>query len=95
MGGKPLYEVKIVSGMAGIGKLKGCASFRFKCHADFRTFCGEIDTLLVPGGLGVEERKPDPAAVQWLQKAATGARRVGSFVRGRFFWLSRTSMIWA
>ena len=30
------------------------------CHADFRSFRGEIDTLLVPGGgIGVEERKPE------------------------------------
>jgi hypothetical protein len=41
----------------------------------FRTFCGEIDTLLVPGGLGVEEKKPDAAAVQWLQKATPGEYR--------------------
>ena len=54
------------------------------CDADFRSFRGEIDTLLIPGGSGVEESYPDAAAVRWLRQAATGSRRVGSICTGAF-----------
>jgi putative intracellular protease/amidase len=50
----------------------------------FRSFRGKIDTLLVPGGIGVEEGKPDAAAVRWLQQAAAYSRRVGSICTGAF-----------
>jgi transcriptional regulator GlxA family with amidase domain len=85
-GGKPLYDVKIVSAEKARKdrRIEGMCGLSLQCHTDFRAFRGEIDTLLVPGGLGVEEKKPDPAAVQWLQKAAAGARRVGSICTGAF-----------
>jgi transcriptional regulator GlxA family with amidase domain len=54
------------------------------CDADFRNFRGKIDTLLAPGGIGVEEGKPDAAAVRWLQQAAAQSRRVGSICTGAF-----------
>jgi transcriptional regulator GlxA family with amidase domain len=54
------------------------------CHGDFHTFSGEIDTLLVPGGIGVEEKNPDQAAVEWLRRAAASSRRIGSICTGTF-----------
>ncbi|MGA8476744.1 MAG: DJ-1/PfpI family protein [Chthoniobacterales bacterium] len=86
MGGKPLYDIKIVNAEKARGdrKIAGMCGLSLYCHADFRSFRGEIGTLLVPGGIGVEERKPDAAAVQWLRQAATGSRRVGSICTGAF-----------
>jgi transcriptional regulator GlxA family with amidase domain len=86
VGGKPLYDIKIISAeRARVDrKIAGMCGLSLYCHADFHSFRGEIDTLLVPGGIGVEERKPDTAAVQWLQQAATGSRRVGSICTGAF-----------
>jgi transcriptional regulator GlxA family with amidase domain len=52
--------------------------------SNFRNFRGEIDTLLVPGGIGVEEREPDTAAIEWLRQAAAESRRVGSICTGAF-----------
>jgi transcriptional regulator GlxA family with amidase domain len=86
LGGKPLYDIKIVNAEKARAdrKIAGMCGLSLYCHADFRSFRGEIDTLLVPGGIGVEERKPDAAAVQWLRQAATGSRRVGSICTGAF-----------
>ena len=86
MGGKPLYDIKIVNAEKARGdrKIAGMCGLWLYCHADFRSFRGEIDTLLVPGGIGVEEKKPDAAAVRWLRQAATASRRVGSICTGAF-----------
>jgi transcriptional regulator GlxA family with amidase domain len=86
VGGKPLYDIKIVNAERARAdrKIAGMCGLSLCCHADFRSFRGEIDTLLVPGGVGVEERKPDAAALQWLRQAATGSRRVGSICTGAF-----------
>src|ERR1700729_1170936 len=54
-GGKPLYDIRIVNAekARADGKIAGMCGLSLHCHADFRTFRGEIDTLLVPGGIGV------------------------------------------
>jgi transcriptional regulator GlxA family with amidase domain len=85
-GGKPLYDIKIVNAekARADGKIAGMCGLSFHCHADFRTFRGEIDTLLVPGGIGVEERKAEASAMKWLRQAASRSRRVGSICTGAF-----------
>jgi len=77
--GEPLYEVKIVSAekTSADRKISGMCGLSLYCDSDFRNFRGEIDTLLVPGGIGVEEREPDTAAIEWLRQAAAESRRVG------------------
>ncbi|WP_435016633.1 GlxA family transcriptional regulator [Tundrisphaera sp. TA3] len=47
-------------------------------------FRGEIDTLLIPGGVGVREASRDPSFPGWLQDLAPRARRVGSVCTGAF-----------
>jgi transcriptional regulator GlxA family with amidase domain len=85
-GGKPLYDIKIVSAekARADGKIAGMCGLSLYCHSDFHSFRGEIDTLLVPGGVGVEEKKPDESAMDWLRGAAAGSRRVGSICTGTF-----------
>ena len=43
-----------------------------------------IDTLLVPGGQGVEQALARPAVIKWLQRQAARARRVVSVCTGSF-----------
>lgn len=42
----------------------------------------DIDTLLVPGGLGVERQCQDPALLAWLREAEPRVRRLGSVCSG-------------
>ncbi len=86
VGGKPLYDIKIVSAEKARAdrKIAGMCGLSLYCQADYRGFQGEIDTLLVPGGVGVEEKTPDAAAMRWLRRAARGSRRVGSICTGAF-----------
>ncbi|SDT97167.1 transcriptional regulator, AraC family with amidase-like domain [Verrucomicrobium sp. GAS474] len=84
-GGKPLYELKVIAAEPVRGKrIAGMFGLSLSCDGDYRAFRGEIDTLLVPGGRGVEERKAAPAAIAWLRKAASRSRRVGSICTGTF-----------
>lgn len=41
-----------------------------------------LDTLLVPGGLGVDEQTLNPALLAWLQRAEPQVRRLGSICSG-------------
>ena len=86
VGGKPLYGIKVVNAEKARAdrKIVGMCGLSLYCDVDFRSFRGEIDTLLIPGGTGVEESYPDAAAVQWLRQAATDSRRVGSICTGAF-----------
>lgn len=86
VGGKPLYDIKIVSAEKAHShrRIAGMCGLSLQCDADFASFRGEIDTLLVPGGTGVEERKPGAEALRWLKRAAKGSRRVGSICTGAF-----------
>jgi transcriptional regulator GlxA family with amidase domain len=86
VGGKPLYGIKIVNAEKARAdrRIAGMCGLSLNCDVDFRSFRGEIDTLLIPGGTGAEESYPDTAAVQWLRQAATDSRRVGSICTGAF-----------
>jgi transcriptional regulator GlxA family with amidase domain len=43
-----------------------------------------LDTLIVPGGSGVEAAAADPALLDWVRQRATVARRVASVCTGAF-----------
>lgn len=80
-GGKPLYELKVISAETGRGsrgnrgsRIAGMFGLSLSCDGDYRSFRGEIDTLLVPGGRGVEEKTAAPAAIRWLRKAVAERR---------------------
>ncbi|MEI9999280.1 MAG: GlxA family transcriptional regulator [Verrucomicrobiota bacterium] len=93
-GGKPLYSLKVISAVP-LGRsrqIAGMGGLGLSCYGDFRSFRGEIDTLLVPGGIGVEELRPSPAALRWLRQAAARSRRVGSICTGAFF-LARAGLL--
>ena len=86
VGGKPLYDLKVVSAEKARAdkNIAGMCGLSLHCDSDFRSFQGEIDTLLVPGGIGVEDKNANAAAVRWLRQASKRARRVGSICTGAF-----------
>jgi transcriptional regulator GlxA family with amidase domain len=82
-GGKPLYDLKIVSAEIVKGaRIAGMFGIDLSCDGDYRSFKTRIDTLLVPGGSGTQEKTADRAALQWLRKVAKSSRRVGSICTG-------------
>jgi len=44
----------------------------------------DIDTLVLPGGSGVDDARRDPATMAWIRKAAANSRRVVSVCTGSF-----------
>lgn len=45
---------------------------------------GNVDTLILPGGVGVWEAAKDEALLKWLRRTAPRVRRVGSVCTGAF-----------
>ncbi|WP_286137474.1 GlxA family transcriptional regulator [Mycobacterium sp. IS-3022] len=43
-----------------------------------------VDTVILPGGYGVDEARRDPDVIDWIQTVAKGARRVVSVCTGAF-----------
>jgi len=94
VGGKPLYNIKIINAekARSDGKIAGMCGLSLHCHGDYLSFQGEIDTLLIPGGIGVEEKKVEASALRWLRKSAISSRRVGSICTGAFL-LARSGLL--
>ncbi|QEN12558.1 GlxA family transcriptional regulator [Mycolicibacterium sp. ELW1] len=44
----------------------------------------DIDTLILPGGSGVDDAREDPATMAWIRTAAANSRRVVSVCTGSF-----------
>lgn len=82
-GGRPLYDVEVVSAERG-ATVEGMCGLSLSCSGHFSAFRGEPDTLLVPGGIGVEQGTPSDGAVRWLRRVAARSRRVGSICTGAF-----------
>ena len=43
-----------------------------------------IDTLILPGGAGVDDARRDPVTMSWIERAAANSRRVVSVCTGAF-----------
>ncbi len=43
-----------------------------------------IDTIVLPGGMGVDEARANPAVIDWIRAAAPHARRIVSVCNGAF-----------
>ena len=44
----------------------------------------DIDTLILPGGAGVDAAREDPATMSWIRRAAANSRRVVSVCTGAY-----------
>ncbi|MHA3023687.1 GlxA family transcriptional regulator [Mycobacterium sp. BMJ-28] len=73
------YDVRLVS-MDGrsIATMTGL-EFVAAAPPDPRT---PVDTVVIPGGFGVEEARRNPAIVEWIRVAAAGARRIVTVCSG-------------
>ena len=57
-------------------------------HHCLQKVIGNIDTLLVVGGLDIATRAADPTVVNWLRRKAPRIRRIGSVCTGAFLLAS-------
>jgi transcriptional regulator GlxA family with amidase domain len=60
------------------------SGFRFLADESFRSLRGQVDTLLVVGGLGVDAQLGQAAVLRWLRQMARRVRRIGSVCTGAF-----------
>jgi transcriptional regulator GlxA family with amidase domain len=80
--GHPGYSLTVVGTDAG--PLAASSGFRFLPDTTFRALRGEVDTLLVVGGIGVDALLGERAILGWLRRMAGRVRRVGSVCTGAF-----------
>src|SRR5689334_7686451 len=73
----------VVAG-AGAGAITASSGFRFLPDVAYAALRGDVDTLLVVGGRGVDAQLADPAVLRWLRKMAGRVRRIGSVCTGAF-----------
>ena len=76
------YATTVVGAEAGPLRAAGGLGILVDCS--FRTLRGEIDTLLVVGGLGARDAVRDQALLTWLLRMAPRVRRLGSVCTGSF-----------
>src|SRR5215831_348522 len=79
---QPGYSI-VVAGTKK-GPITASSGFRFLPDTTFRTLRGEVDTLIVIGGRGVDSVLGDRAALDWLRGMAGKVRRLASVCTGAF-----------
>jgi transcriptional regulator GlxA family with amidase domain len=80
-GGRPPYELKIVAQSGA----QVTATAGLKLSTQSLPLKGAaVDTLIVPGGRGVEAAVADPVIIDWVQLRAKRARRIASVCTGAF-----------
>jgi transcriptional regulator GlxA family with amidase domain len=76
------YTVEVVG--AEVGLLRTAGGLGILADCSFRTFRGEIDTLLVVGGPGTGRAIQDQTLLAWLRRIAPRVRRLGAVCTGSF-----------
>ncbi|MDX6641351.1 MAG: hypothetical protein QOF12_2362 [Solirubrobacteraceae bacterium] len=85
--GTPGYDVELVG--TGAATTSGLALGPLTAPRDCR---GPLDTLMVAGGLGVDQAEHDAALVSWVRDAAARSRRVTSVCTGALI-LARAGLL--
>ena len=78
----PPYSIEIVA--SSRGPLATSSGIKLVVDSSFREVAGQIDTLMIPGGIGTSEALADPGLIRWVRVMASGARRVCSVCTGAF-----------
>src|SRR5688572_22085681 len=65
-------------------EVEGMFGMALRSGPHYTTAKEKFDTLLVPGGIGIEAGRTKPALLQWLKRQARSSRRVGSVCVGAF-----------
>ncbi len=77
----PFYELLLVG--ADLAPVPTSAGMRLCVDRTWQTLnVAQLDTLLVPGGLGVNEQMLDAPLLEWLRQAEPQVRRLGSICSG-------------
>jgi transcriptional regulator GlxA family with amidase domain len=80
-GGRPPYELKVVARSGA----QVTTSAGLELSTQSLPLAGAaVDTLIVPGGRGVEAAAADPLIIDWVQLRAKRARRIASVCTGAF-----------
>jgi len=81
--GREVYRLVVIGG--GPGEIRSSSGTRLVPDMGIAEASNErIDTLLVAGCPNFADVRPDPAAMDWLRRAAPRARRYGSVCTGAF-----------
>ena len=78
----PGYSVTVVGTEAG--PIAASSGFRFLPDTTFAALRGEVDTLLVVGGTGIDALLAHRPVLSWLRRMAGRVRRIGSVCTGAF-----------
>lgn len=90
-GRTPAYALQLVAESAG--PVACSAGFAVVADTARRAVAlAGLDTLLVPGGMGVEAQLDDAVLQDWLRQAERAARRVGSVCSGALL-LARAGLL--
>ena len=77
----PAYEVEVVAARAGAVAMS--SGVEVVAARSFRAL-GEVDTLLIAGGIGFAEAMEDEDTIGWIAARAGDCRRVASICTGAF-----------
>jgi transcriptional regulator GlxA family with amidase domain len=84
------YSIELVS--EGGDPVRTSSGLELRPHRALEDCRGPIDTLVVPGGIGVREAARDERLISWLRLAARRSRRVASVCTGAFL-LARAGLL--
>ena len=88
----PAYQIEVVTSDAQ-GRITGMTGLQLVGNAPYFACTGEIDTLLIAGGVSLVRSDPEePSLVAWLRNRAFECRRVGSICTGAFV-LARAGLL--
>jgi transcriptional regulator GlxA family with amidase domain len=82
------YDIVLVAK----GPIRTSSGLQLTPHTTLDAFSGEIDTLVVPGGLGTQAAARDERLVSWIRRAAGRSRRITSVCTGAFL-LARAGLL--
>ena len=77
------YAIEVLSASKELALQTDCG-LRILAHRSYLGHRGDVDTLLVAGGLGAEQAAKDTRLLRWLARMATRVRRLGSVCTGAF-----------
>lgn len=78
----PGYQPIVIA--ANPGRIRTMSGMEIVATHSYRDISDGLDTLVVAGGLGVEQASKDEALVGWVRSTAPRARRVASICSGAF-----------
>ncbi len=82
------YRVSLVSADGGPVQAAGSLAFVAESMPNPK----DIDTLVIPGGYGIDSARRDPATMAWIGRAVAASRRVVSVCTGAFI-LAQTGLL--